>query len=218
VLGHLALVGFEFAPTSLGFDEQGREVLSFIEGESGRDAFRCIVADEGLAAFAALLRRYHDAIAGYRPPPGTEWAYGVIPMDRTDIICHGDFGPWNLVWRGTRPVAILDWDLAYPGPALDDVAYALAWSAPFRDDAHAMGWHGFTSPPARRHRIEVFAASYGTDSAGLVDAVIERQWKYDRHIRYLHDRGLVAPWTTTASLQQNAELARWSEVNRHLFA
>ena len=79
-------------------------------------------------------------------------------------------------------------------------------------------WHGFASPPARPHRIEVFAAAYGIDSAGLVDAVIDRQWKYDRQIRYLHDRGLVAPWTTTASLQQNAELAHWSETNRHFFA
>src|SRR5205823_3227356 len=154
--------------------DDGREVLSFIDGHSGRGAFRHIVSDDGLAAFAALLREYHRAVAGYRPVRDTEWAYGVLPMSRDDIVCHGDFGPWNLVWRDSEPVGIIDWDLAYPGPALDDVAYALTYSVPFRDDEHAMRWQGFTTAPRRRHRLELFASAYGVESAGLVYAVVER--------------------------------------------
>jgi aminoglycoside phosphotransferase (APT) family kinase protein len=138
-------------------------------------------------------------------------------MAPSDIVCHGDFGPWNLVWEDGQPVGIVDWDLAYPGPALDDVAYGLVYSVPFRTDEHAMRWQGFSEPPLRRHRIEVFADAYGIGTDGLVDAVIARQHKTAEHSRILKERGLLAPWTTTASVAQNFELARWSGEHRHLF-
>ena len=80
LLRYLNDVGFDLAPTPLGLDEQGREVLSYIDGESGRSTWRLIVGDDGLAAFASTLRRFHDAVAGYRPPASAEWAYGRLPV------------------------------------------------------------------------------------------------------------------------------------------
>ncbi|WP_033432008.1 phosphotransferase [Saccharothrix syringae] len=29
-----------------------------------------------------------------------------------EVACHGDFGPWNVVWRDGRPVGVLGWDYA----------------------------------------------------------------------------------------------------------
>ena len=217
LLHHLNEVGFALAPRPLGLDHEGREVLGYIDGESGRDVWPLIVDDEGLASFALALREYHRAVATYRPPATTEWAYGRHPIQPGELVCHGDFGPWNLVWRDGRPVGILDWDLAYPGPSTDDVAYALAYATPFRDDAHAMRWHAFPDPPDRRHRIAVFADAYGISTNGLVDAVVERQRLTARHSRILKARGLVAAWTTTESVLNNDELARWSDEHRHLF-
>jgi len=218
LLRHLNDVGFALAPTPLGFDDDGREVLGYIDGESGRETWRLIVDDEGLAAFALALRDYHRAVATYRPPSDADWAYGPIVQRSGDLVCHGDFGPWNLVWRDGRPVGIIDWDLAYPGPASDDVAYALVYSVPFRDDEHAMQWQAFAEPPDRRHRIAVFADAYGVSTDGLVDAVVERQRLTAKHSRILKARGLVAPWTTTESCLANDELVRWSDEHRHLFA
>ncbi len=218
LLRHLEDVGFELSPRVLGFDEQGREVLSYLDGASGRTTWGLIVDDDGLAAFALALRRYHDAVASYRPPDDLEWAYGALPLGDGQIICHGDFGPWNLVWRGAEPVGILDWDLAYPGPPLDDVAYALLYSAPIRDDDHAMRWQAFTEPPDRVHRIRVFAEAYGIATDGLADAVVARRWLTSQHSRVLKAGGLVAPWTTTASIEENDRLAEWAEANRHRFS
>ena len=217
LLRHLNEVGFALAPTPLGFDDDGREVLSYIDGESGRGTWPLIVSDEGLAAFAMALRDYHRAVASYRPPADADWAYGPRAIGPDELVCHGDFGPWNLVWREGQPVGILDWDLAYPGPTRDDVAYALVYSTPFRDDEHARLWQGFAHPPDRRHRIAVFADAYGISTDGLVDAVVERQRLTAAHTRILKARGLVARWTTTESVLANDELARWSDEHRHMF-
>jgi hypothetical protein len=217
LLAHLAAIGFDPAPKPLGFDDRGREVLSYIDGESGRATFRHVIDDRGLQAFARLLRRYHDAVTDYRPQIGAEWACSTDALAPTAIICHGDFAPWNAVWRGGRPVGIIDWDLAHPGVPLDDVAYALVYCVPFRDDAHSMTRHAFSEPPDRRRRIRVFADAYGVDPAGLIDAAIARQWTYVAHIQHLHDRGLAVPWTTTASIRDAVGWARWSDANRQLF-
>ncbi|MGV9364612.1 phosphotransferase [Amycolatopsis sp. NPDC003731] len=74
---------------------------------------------------------------GVRPATTTPWpASGLTWFTGTgEVVCHGDFGPWNVVWRGGQPVGILDWDYARPAPRLHDVAYALEYVAPFRDDA-----------------------------------------------------------------------------------
>jgi hypothetical protein len=218
LLAHLHDIGFPYAPRPLGIDDESRDVLSFIAGESGRACRLRVIPDAGLAAYARLLRAYHDAVADYRPPPDADWAVGRLRLADGEVICHGDFGSWNLVWRGAEPVGIVDWDLAYPGPALDDVAYALVYSVPFRDDATAIAHFGFTEPPRRRHRLTTFAEAYGVDTAGLVDAVIARQWKYAAHLGVLHDRGLDAPWATTGSIHQAEQAAAWTEANRGLFA
>jgi hypothetical protein len=61
LLGHLQTAGF-LAPRSL--DTEGeREVLTWIDGESGPDGWAKIVPESGLRNWAAFLRRYHDAVA-----------------------------------------------------------------------------------------------------------------------------------------------------------
>ncbi len=69
LLRHLEAVGFRWAPRVLGLDEEGREVLTYLDGESGPQGWAPVIDDAGLARFARLLRTYHDAVAGFRPPP-----------------------------------------------------------------------------------------------------------------------------------------------------
>ena len=77
LLAHLHDSGFAASPRVLGFDDEGREMLSFIEGDSGRDARRRVSSPKALANFAALLRRFHDAVRDYEPPQDAEWALPV---------------------------------------------------------------------------------------------------------------------------------------------
>jgi hypothetical protein len=153
LLRHLADVGFPYSPRVLGVDEAGREVLTYIAGDSGPAGWAPVVDEAGLVAMARLLREYHDAVQGFRPSRGALWAAHTGPPQDGELICHGDFGPWNLVWHGTRPVGILDWDYAWPHRRLHDVAYALEYVAPFRDDHECVRWLRYPAPPDRRRRL-----------------------------------------------------------------
>lgn len=164
LLTHLFDVGFP-APLPLFVDTHQREVLSLIAGDVGEASWAHIATDDGLAAYARLLRRFHDAVRSFPIDPRASWK---VPRDddAPELVRHGDPGPWNVVWRDGAPVGLVGWDLARPGSALDDVAWALVWSVPLRPDAEAVDgwgcWRG--APPDRRHRLGVFVEAYGVDA------------------------------------------------------
>jgi hypothetical protein len=220
LLRHLEEIGFRYAPRLLGIDDEGREMLTYIDGDSGGAGWAKVAQDEGLVAMARLLREYHEAVRGFRPAAGAGWAAHADAVGAGELICHGDFGPWNLVWRGSRPVGILDWDYAWPAPPTHDVAYALEYVAPFRDDHTCLRWLGYTAPPDRRRRMRLFAEAYGLSStAGLVDEVIAQQravWQRARRLATQGRQPQVA-WRESGALDAAAERIRWSRANRHLF-
>jgi hypothetical protein len=97
VLLHLEHAGFDAAPRWLGVDDQGRDMVSWIDGETlsdrgrmhpyiGDPQDRITFSDEQLTAVMGRLGRYHETFAD-------------------DVICHGDFCPWNIDGRQMRLVA-----------------------------------------------------------------------------------------------------------------
>jgi aminoglycoside phosphotransferase (APT) family kinase protein len=147
VLQHLERVGFDAAPRWLGVDERGRDILTWIEGDTftergrmhpyiGESPDRILFDDAQLTAVFALLRRYHDTFGD-------------------EVICHGDYGPWNIVWRDGMPFAILDFDNAYAGNPADDVGYALRMFVSY-------GFGPWT-PEESVRRTRVALAAYGRD-------------------------------------------------------
>jgi Ser/Thr protein kinase RdoA (MazF antagonist) len=191
VLLHLERAGFDAAPRWLGVDEQGRDVLTWIEGETFADRSRLHpyigdppdrieFSDEQVAAAFRLLRRYHDAFGA-------------------ELLCHGDFGPWNLVWRDGLPVAIVDFDDAHPGEAPEDVAYALRTFASYglaRAEAVEL---------VRRTRLALAAYGAELDVASLLAE------EYDRAEERCRRNG----WRR-ALAKLPAERA-WLAANRHRF-
>jgi hypothetical protein len=220
LLRHLEGVGFPYAPRFLGIDADGREVLTYIDGESGGAAWSKIIEDAGLVAMARMLRDYHDAVRGFRPTAEAGWAASPGRFGPGDLVCHGDFGPWNLVWRGSQPIGILDWDYAWPAPAVHDVAYALEYVTPFRDDRVCIESLRYPLPPDRRRRLAKFAEAYGlTTTDGLVDEVIAQQqqvWLRARQLAADGQQPQVA-WQEAGVLDEVETRIHWSRANRHLF-
>ena len=135
LLEHLERVGFDGAPRLLGIDSQGREVLSYLAGETVTAPYPdWSMTDEALDSVAHLLRAYHEAVADFRPV-GLEWAEPVPPAYVTGLISHNDPNLDNVVFRDGIAVALIDFDLAGPGSALWDVATAVRLWAPLRPEA-----------------------------------------------------------------------------------
>lgn len=232
LLQHLESVGFPYAPRFLGVDDQGREVLGFIEGIAGNEGYvegvefgahvwAMVASDDGLTRFARLLREYHDAVADFVPPPDATWSTGAGTTDSSQVICHGDFGPWNVVWKPSgEPVGIIDWDYAAPGDPIEDVAYALQWSIPFRPDEECVKWRRFDAPPDRAERLEIFAAAYGLPSAaGLAEAVPRRLRQFRALCEKLGAAGIqpAADELTNGYLDIVDGWIECAEDHRHLF-
>lgn len=220
LLEHLRSVGFTRAPRPLGLDGQGREVLGYIEGQSGPAGWSMVISDEGLAAFARLLRDLHAATAEFVPSPGGPWAEHFGARGSHQIVCHGDFGPWNAVWRGGLPVGVIDWDLVHHGTRVDDVAYALEYVAPFRADEESVRWLRYPEPPDRAERLERFCAAYGVPSTeGMVSAVIDRQRATITRVRRLAEAGVQPQerWVREGRLAELETRVEWSRAHRHLF-
>lgn len=129
LLLHLERKGFTGSPRFLGIDEQNREILSFLPGDTGLPE-SIWQSDEPMIATATLLRQYHDAVADFVPPEDAEWSYRYPDSSRHEVICHNDFAPYNLVYQDGIPTGVIDFDLAGPGPRLRDVAYAAYWMTP----------------------------------------------------------------------------------------
>jgi phosphotransferase family enzyme len=170
LLRHLAMRGFDAAPRALGFDDRGREVLTYVEGRTAPASLEGIDSDEALVAVAQLVRRYHDAVAGFQPPPDSPWRFTVGAPRTGDLICHNDLGPWNIVFVGTHPVALIDWDFAAPAPRVWDIAYALWRFVPLYGDPV------FGTPAERARRIRLFCDAYGlAERQNLLTIVEQRQ-------------------------------------------
>jgi aminoglycoside phosphotransferase (APT) family kinase protein len=99
--------------------------------------------------------------------------------------------PWNGVWRGEQVVGLIDFDHARPAPPIFDIAYALEYAAPFRDDAECLRWLRYPGPPDRRRRIEIFCDAYGIAVPGdIVDRVAWQQRLVMRNCETLARQGI----------------------------
>ena len=168
LLAHLRRKGILEVPAPLGFDDHGREVLSYIPGTVGNDPLpERLRADAFLVQAARLLRRMHDATADI----AIAWMDGwqVPARAPAEVICHGDFAPYNCVYHGEALVGVIDFDHAHPGPRSWDLAYALYRFAPITAPSNPDGY-GSTAEQCRRVRL--FIDAYGlTERSQLVEAI-----------------------------------------------
>jgi hypothetical protein len=178
LLRHLESKGFD-APRALGFDEQGREILSFLPGDVGLPAHGRVLPahvrdDATLVDVARLLRRLHDATLDFAPPADAVWVFLVGGPRSGEVICHNDVGPYNTVFVDGHPTAFIDWDEAAPAPRLWDVAYALYRFVPFVPDeiCSLIGW---PAPPDRARRTRIFCEAYGLEQRAALMETADRR-------------------------------------------
>ncbi|UWU29185.1 phosphotransferase [Rhizobium sp. WSM1274] len=160
LLQHLAALNFDAAPRSYGCDEFGRDVFSYIGGEVPADL--SWHSEDVLIDAARLIRRYHDMTEGLVASAAAQ-GLGL------EVVCHNDLSPCNFVFRSGRPLAIIDFDSASPGPRLHDLGYAAwTWLNLGDDDIEA---------DLQLRRLTTFCNAYDpdVDLARIVDFILQRQ-------------------------------------------
>ena len=148
--------GIDQVPMPLGFDEQGREVLTFLAGEVGGYPLPAWLWTPAILDEAgALLRRIHDASV---PLVAEDLVWATPAREPAEVICHNDVAPYNMAFDGARLVGLFDFDTAAPGPRIWDLAYLAYRLAPLGEDAGP----GVPAGPARLERIDRLVLAYGS--------------------------------------------------------
>ena len=180
-LDHLQWVGFAGAPRFLGRDDQGRDVLTFLDGDVPGDPPEAWAADDAvLASVATLLRDLHEASLGYVPPADAVWRRDLVKLDvpvvdtPADLVTHLDVTPQNVVFHDGRAVGLIDFDLAGPATRLLDVYNTATHWVPLRPDEDLPpAWLGID----QGKRLRLFVDAYGlsrADRQALPDLAIAR--------------------------------------------
>jgi phosphotransferase family enzyme len=192
LLRHLEATGFEESPRVLGLDDAGREILTYVTGETAEPQPwpAWTRSDVALAQIGGLLRRLHETVGSFCPPSAAVWRFTERGLAPGEIVCHNDAGPYNVVWRDGRIVALIDWDVAGPGPPLDDLAFA-AWQwIPLHDPSILdPGWE---QPPDVARRMRILSDAYGLaprEREDLLDAIPGRMRASLRRMSAAADAG-----------------------------
>lgn len=167
LLNHLEDKGFNYAPKFLGIDEKSREKLSYIKGEAGNYPLKSYMwSDDALKDIAKMLRLYHEAVSDF--PVSDEWK----PIENTpkplEVLCHNDFAIYNIIFYNKKPVGIIDFDVAGPGPRLWDLAYTLYTCVPlsriyYSETGEAIHYYSLLHADPIKQRVKLFFESYGEE-------------------------------------------------------
>lgn len=156
-LDHLAVAGVDGIPRALGVTD-GRERLSFVEGEVPLYPLPAWVFDDPvLIDGARRLRALHDASVGFGLDGAIWQAPAKVP---SEVVCHNDYSPHNLVFRDGEIVGVIDFDMCSPGPRLWDIAYFATRAVPLTEVTP----EGAPGMEDARRRVELILREYGSDA------------------------------------------------------
>lgn len=174
LLIHLRIAGFTEGPAFIGIDGN-KEIVSYVDGDTyDYPLVDMIGSDSALISAAKLLRHYHDTSALFvKEYDCREMAWMFPHREPVEVICHGDFTPYNVALRDDEVVGVFDFDVAHPAPRVWDLAFSTYTWAPFMTDPGCK--RGDLSEQTRRARL--FCDSYGADEKhrkSLVSVAVER--------------------------------------------
>jgi hypothetical protein len=213
LLRHLEQAGVDGVPRALGFDEQGRQMLTYLPGEVIGDSVpwpAWVYADSTLVQVGQWMRRVHDATASFVPPGDERWFTGRT-MRPGWIVGHQDAAPYNAVMDGGRLAGFFDWDIASPSSRDDDLAFsALLWVPLTAPEAGEQPGPADAGNRSRRLHLLLDAYRYDSDRGAFGAAVVRRARRQASVIRGMADAGdraAIALLPIASRLEQSASYA-----------
>ncbi|RJG48627.1 aminoglycoside phosphotransferase family protein [Motilimonas pumila] len=174
ILAHLEQANVKESPKFLGLN-QGQEMLSFVAGNTyNYPLIGAIATDEALISAGKLLRKIHDSSVSFIEQLDVNaHPWMLAPREPFEVICHGDFTPYNVALLENTVVGVFDFDTAHPAPRIWDLAYSVYCWSPFKTDSNDK----LGTIADQVARAKLFCDSYGateTQRAQLADAMVLR--------------------------------------------
>jgi hypothetical protein len=151
--------GFNFVPKPYGFTEDNEEILSYVPGTAVNYPLpKIFMKDEMIIGAAKLLKRYHGIGRDYLRELRGDEKWMLPEVKPAEVMCHGDFAPYNVTLIDGKPMGIIDFDTLHPGPALWDIAYAVYRFVPFTSPENPDHYDDLDE---QIRKMKVFLDSYG---------------------------------------------------------
>ncbi|WP_291376336.1 aminoglycoside phosphotransferase family protein [Devosia sp.] len=222
LLRFLEAEGFSGAPrvVGTGFDDTGRETLTFVAGASPHPG----PWPEGSHfLLGQMLAEFHDLTRRFKPPPNAIWRdwFGRALGDGARLIGHCDLGDWNILAQSGRPIAFIDWEQAGPVDPMVELAQ-LCWLNAHLFDDDLEERLGLAPAKIRAGHFQAIADGYGLGQrqrTELVDTMI-RLALHDTANEAIEAR--IVPDSTDSTplwaLAWRARSAAWMDRNRALLS
>ncbi|RXJ69464.1 phosphotransferase [Veronia nyctiphanis] len=172
LLRHLHNNGFSHCPLCKSIEEN-HERLTFIHGDTYNYPLKGNIASvEALVSAGKMLREMHDASADFLIT-SNEPTWMLPAQQPSEVICHGDFTPYNVALKGNTISGVFDFDTAHPAPRVWDLAYSVYCWAPFKTDP----FDKLGTLETQMVRTKQFLDAYGANAQQrnmLVDTMIKR--------------------------------------------
>lgn len=124
--------GADFVPYPYEITDYNKEVLSFLPGEVFHYPLpKQALTDNMLISVAKLLWNFHQYSRSYvsRLTNKEQWMLPI--MSPVEVLCHGDFAPYNVTIEDHKATSIIDFDTLHPGSEMWDISYAIYRWVPF---------------------------------------------------------------------------------------
>lgn len=183
LLLHLEDIGFEYSPQFLGVDSEGRQVLSYIEGEVGHyPAHSYVWTDESLCKIAKILRSFHDATESFKWNEYDCWQFTCPSDQKSEVLCHNDFSTYNCVFQNQSPVGMIDFDTCGPGSRVWDIAYTAFRCIPIASIEQQRAW-GCTNTISITEKLDILLQGYGyIEDTKILDIIYNRLQTIREHV------------------------------------
>jgi len=117
-------------PRFLGIDEKGREILTYVPGETAESGLGFdspyLHSDQAICDMARYMRKLHDTSVDFLPIAlSGGWINPQLPEEDYETICHGDAAIWNFAIENGRVAGMFDFDQACPGSRAWDLTLTL---------------------------------------------------------------------------------------------
>jgi tRNA A-37 threonylcarbamoyl transferase component Bud32 len=137
VLNKMNENGFDKVPKPMSFSDDGVEVVSYIHGDvSNYPLTPEFSSNQAMCSAGKLLREFHDVGKAIIDDIPKDLNWMLKSDDPMEVVCHGDYAPYNVVLKSKEAIGIIDFDTMHLGSAINDISYGMyRWATLFRENS-----------------------------------------------------------------------------------